>query len=382
MTKKEILDILYSERNRLMSMYTRPGWTTWALVGAIASLLWIMLDLYFRTSISWIYSVAIYFLLYNIYVCGGCLVISFKNDHQPIWQKYEFTDRIKLVYAFIIYAVQLLLLIIHKSFFVGGISEVFYWFSIVFIAVLLLLFLLIFLLSFIPSLRTQKNNRWGGFLGLFFLLIAVTWGIFIIREHNFLDEGSIKVGLLLVAIGLLMECFNISTPSKLKKLDNLINKVLYENYIDEDAVMSELEKCMIGLKYGDYLMNQNYDYISKWTRYLYYNLLTLNDSINNSTGYNDTIHSVIHDSMKRIDNLQPVVHNVLKMIKLGYDETDVDPKLSPLLRVMQDSIDIIGIWLEIQKKTSEYNFEDFKKFVNLKEQEADIIFKKNNINNE
>ncbi len=382
MTKKEILDVLYSERNRLMSMYTRPGWTTWALVGAIASLLWIMLDLYFRASISWIYSVAIYFLLYNIYVCGGCLVISFKNDHQPIWQKYEFTDRIKLVYAFIIYAVQLLLLIIHKSFFVGGISEVFYWFSIVFIAVLLLLFLLIYLLSFIPSLRTQKNNRWGGFLGLFFLLIAVTWGIFIIREHNFLDEGSIKVGLLLVAIGLLMECFNISTPSKLKKLDNLINKVLYENYIDEDAVMSELEKCMIGLKYGDYLMNQNYDYISKWTRYLYYNLLTLNDSINNSTGYNDTIHSVIHDSMKRIDNLQPVVHNVLKMIKLGYDETDVDPKLSPLLRVMQDSIDIIGIWLEIQKKTSEYNFEDFGKFVNAKMQEADIIFKKNNINNE
>ncbi len=378
MTKKEILDVLYSERNRLMSMYTRPGWTTWALVGAIASLLWIMLDLYFRASISWIYSVAIYFLLYNIYVCGGCLVISFKNDHQPIWQKYEFTDRIKLVYAFIIYAVQLLLLIIHKSFFVGGISEVFYWFSIVFIAVLLLLFLLIYLLSFIPSLRTQKNNRWGGFLGLFFLLIAVTWGIFIIREHNFLDEGSIKVGLLLVAIGLLMECFNISTPSKLKKLDNLINKVLYENYIDEDAVMSELEKCMIGLKYGDYLMNQNYDYISKWTRYLYYNLLTLNDSINNSTGYNETIHSVIHDSMKRIDNLQPVVHNVLKMIKLGYDETDVDPKLSPLLRVMQDSIDIIGIWLEIQKKTSEYNFENFGKFVNAKEQEADIIFKKNN----
>lgn len=377
MTKKEILDILYSERNRLMSMYTRPGWTTWALVGAIASLLWIMLDLYFRASISWIYSVAIYFLLYNIYVCGGCLVISFKNDHQPIWQKYEFTDRIKLVYAFIIYAVQLLLLIIHKSFFVGGISEVFYWFSIVFIAVLLLLFLLIFLLSFIPSLRTQKNNRWGGFLGLFFLLIAVTWGIFIIREHNFLDEGSIKVGLLLVAIGLLMECFNISTPSKLKKLDNLINKVLYENYIDEDAVMSELEKCMIGLKYGDYLMNQNYDYISKWTRYLYYNLLTLNDSINNSTGYNDTIHSVIHDSMKRIDNLQPVVHNVLKMIKLGYDETDVDPKLSPLLRVMQDSIDIIGIWLEIQKKTSEYNFEDFGKFVNAKMQEADILFQIN-----
>ena len=129
-------------------------------------------------------------------------------------------------------------------------------------------------------------------------------------------------------------------------------------------------------------MNQNYDYISKWTRYLYYNLLTLNDSINNSTGYNDTIHSVIHDSMKRIDNLQPVVHNVLKMIKLGYDETDVDPKLSPLLRVMQDSIDIIGIWLEIQKKTSEYNFEDFGKFVNAKMQEADIIFKKNNINNE
>lgn len=45
MTKKDILDILYAERNRLLSVYTRPGWTTWALFAAIGSLIWILIVL-------------------------------------------------------------------------------------------------------------------------------------------------------------------------------------------------------------------------------------------------------------------------------------------------------------------------------------------------
>jgi hypothetical protein len=85
--------------------------------------------------------------------------------------------------------------------------------------------------------------------------------------------------------------------------------------------------------------------------------------------------------MDKISHLQYRIDYVLKMVKLGYDEKDLDPKLSPLFRVMQDSCNLNNIWNDIWKKMSEYNFEDFRKFVYLKEQEANLIFKGNSTNN-
>lgn len=381
MNKKEILEILYSERNRLLNMYTRPGWTSWALIAAIASLSWLLIDLY---PFSLKYSISISYLLFSAFLLLGCIFTAFKNNHQPTWKKLEFTDRAGLVYVFAILLVQFLIFILHKNLFNGGTLGYLYYASVIFNALLLLVFIAAFVQSFIPSLRTEKNNRTGGIIGaIFFLFIFVTWGLFLFREYNHVDVNSLKAGLIFFAILFLLGCFNISTPNKLSKLDNLINKVLYEeDDIDEKKILSELETCMIGLKYRDFLMNDNYDYISKWTRYLYWNLRILNEATINTNDYTDNIQAIVKDSMDRISHLQYRINYVLKMVKLGYDEKDIDPKLSPLFRAMQDSCSLNSIWNDIWKKMSEYNFEDFKKFVNLKEQEADIIFKKNNINNE
>lgn len=375
MTKKDILDILYAERNRLLSVYTRPGWTTWALFAAIGSLIWILIDL---RPFSLKYSIAITYMLFNAFVLVICLILSLKNNHQPTWKKLEFTDRVGIIYIFAILIVQFLIFVLHKTFFAGGILGWLYYVAVTINAILLLVFIVAFVLTFIPSLRTEKDNRKGGIIGaVIFLLLLIVWGLFIFREHNQIDVYSLKAGLMFFAIAFLIGCFNISTPSKLNKLDNLINKVLYEgDEIDEKKIMSELETCMIGLKYRDFLMNDNYDYISKWTRYLYWNLCILNNEATTiSDDYNENIRSIVKDSMERITHLQPRINYVLKMLKWGYDEKDLDPKLSPLLRVMQDSLDLIGFWHEIWKKMSEYNFEDFSKFVSAKQQEADIIFK-------
>ena len=379
--KKEILDILYSERNRLLNMYTRPGWTSWALIAAIASLSWLLIDLH---PFSLKYSVSIAYFLFNAFLLLACIFTTFKNNHHPTWKKLEFTDRAGLVYVFAILLVQFLIFILHKNLFDSGILVYLYYVSVIINAILLLVFVAAFILSFIPSLRTEKNNRRGGIIGSVFLsFLILTWGLFIFREYNHIDVNSLKAGLIFFAIFFLVGCFNISTPNKLNKLDNLINKVLYEeDDIDEKKILSELETCMIGLKYRDFLMNDNYDYISKWTRYLYWNLRILNEATINTNDYTDNIQAIVKDSMDRISHLQYRIDYVLKMVKLGYDEKDIDPKLSPLFRAMQDSCSLNSIWNDIWKKMSEYNFEDFKKFVNLKEQEADIIFKKNNINNE
>ena len=381
MTKKEILDILYSERNRLLNMYTRPGWTSWALIAAIASLSWLLIDLH---PFSLKYSVSIAYFLFNVFLLLTCIYTTFKNNHHPTWKKLEFTDRAGLVYVFAILLVQFLIFILHKNLFDDGISGYLYYVSVIINAIFLLVFVAAFIFSFIPSLRTEKDNRRGGIIGaVFFWFLIFTWGLFVFREYNHIDVNSLKVGLIFFAIIFLVGCFNISTPNKLNKLDNLINKVLYEeDDIDEKKILSELETCMIGLKYRDFLLNDNYDYISKWTRYLYWNLRILNEATINTNDYTDNIQAIVKDSMDRISHLQYRIDYVLKMVKLGYDEKDIDPKLSPLFRAMQDSCSLNSIWNDIWKKMSEYNFEDLKKFVNLKEQEADIIFKKNNINNE
>ncbi len=376
MTKKEILDILYSERNRLLNMYTRPGWTSWALIAAIASLSWLLIDLH---PFSLKYSVSIAYFLFNAFLLLACIFTTFKNNHHPTWKKLEFTDRAGLVYVFAILLVQFLIFILHKNLFDSGILVYLYYVSVVINVVLLLVFVAAFIFSFIPSLRTEKDNRRGGIIGaVFFLFLIFTWGLFVFREYNHIDVNSLKVGLIFFAIIFLVGCFNISTPNKLNKLDNLINKVLYEeDDIDEKKILSELETCMIGLKYRDFLMNDNYDYISKWTRYLYWNLRILNEATINTNDYTDNIQAIVKDSMDRISHLQYRIDYVLKMVKLGYDEKDIDPKLSPLFRAMQDSCSLNSIWNDIWKKMSEYNFEDFGKYVNLKKQEADILFQIN-----
>lgn len=381
MTKKDILVILYSERNRLMSLYTRPGWTTWALVGAIASLLWLFLDLYIEDSFSWKYSVAIFYSLFNIFISVSCLVTAFKNNHQPLWAKGGSLLSIGIVIAFMVYLAQCVMFINHKALFAH--IGILYYSTVVINILLLLLLIFVFIMSFIPSLRTQKNNRVAGCVtAVLFLLFVAEWGMVVLRDINQIEICNIKAGLIMFAIGVLVGCFNVSTRDKLNKLDDLINKVLYEeDEIDEKKILSELETCMIGLKYRDFLMNDNYDYISKWTRYLYWNLCILNEATINSNDYTDNIRSIVKDSLDRISHLQYRIDYVLKMVKLGYDEKDLDPKLSPLFRVMKDSCNLNSIWNDIWKKMSEYNFEDFRKFVNLKEQEANLIFKGNSTNN-
>ena len=40
MTKQELLNILYAERDRAEKQYTLPGWTLWAILAALATLGW------------------------------------------------------------------------------------------------------------------------------------------------------------------------------------------------------------------------------------------------------------------------------------------------------------------------------------------------------
>ena len=85
MTKKELLDILYAERNRLTSIYSRPGWTTWAIIVAIVSLAWSLIDPIYNHSFSIHISIAICYALFNLLLVllGGMYIIYHPVQHQP-----------------------------------------------------------------------------------------------------------------------------------------------------------------------------------------------------------------------------------------------------------------------------------------------------------
>lgn len=64
------------------------------------------------------------------------------------------------------------------------------------------------------------------------------------------------------------------------------------------------------------------------------------------------------------------------MIKLGYDETNIDPALSPLIQIMDKSLEVMSVWVDVGSKISVYNYEDFRNYVGIKLKEADLIMGK------
>ena len=377
MTKKEILDILYAERNRLMSVYTRPGWTSWALIGSIASLLWILFDIITTHSISALNSISVFYLILNTIVLIGFIKEAFHNDHQPLWGKLDATSIIGAILACLIYIFQFYLLLAYKSLFY---HSFFYYPALVFNVIFILTFIAALIMSFFPLLRTQKNNLWAGIvLSILMSLFVVIWGIFIYNSRKSFSPEDIKVGCLVAAVYMLFGCFNISTTKKLKRLDKLINNTLYNCTTSNEAqIFSELEKCMVGIKYGDFLMEENYEYITKKTNSLYNDLQLLIYVADKSQEDKD-LAVIVKKVHRDIKYLSPIINNVIRMIKLGYSESDLDPALSPLLHMMHNSLELIHIWLDIEEKQSVYKHEDFCKFILLKKQEAEIIMNNNSV---
>lgn len=53
MTKGEFLSILSIHKEKLKAEYEKPGWNIWVLYGALASLIWIIIDLYAKDVLEW-----------------------------------------------------------------------------------------------------------------------------------------------------------------------------------------------------------------------------------------------------------------------------------------------------------------------------------------
>ena len=83
MEKKEFDTFLDSEIENLRSEIQRPGWTSWALSGALAALVWILISLVEEGGYS-LEAVGSLLLVVGLFLCacqGSCgLKFSFRAD--------------------------------------------------------------------------------------------------------------------------------------------------------------------------------------------------------------------------------------------------------------------------------------------------------------
>lgn len=375
MTKKELLDILYAERNRLTSIYSRPGWTTWAIIVAIVSLAWYLIGPIYNHTFSVRISIAVCFALFNLlFVLGeGLFMILRPIQPQPLWQKGKPSMRYAQIYLFFIYFAQFIALIAYKEF--SGPIWLYYT-AITINIVTLLLLLINFILSFFTLLRVLHLSIYEGILEILSRTSFIAlWSILIFQKSGISIE-SIKIGLILLAVIILIGLLNDTTKEKLRDLDKLIDKTLFEEKTEEKYIFSELEKCIIGLKYSDYLVKENYDYIIQRTQSLHDGLTSLHEILNSRSNYDNYILSVVTLSIKEVQRVKPAIESLIKMIKLGYDETNIDPALSPLIQIMDKSLEVMSVWVDVGSKISVYNYEDFRNYVGIKLKEADLIMGK------
>ena len=377
MTKKELLDILYAERNRLTSIYSRPGWTTWAIIVAIVSLAWSLIDPIYNHSFSIHISIAICYALFNLLLVllGGMYIIYHPVQHQPLWlKKGKPSMRYGQIYFFSIYLSQFLALLIYKE----SLNPAWlYYFAMTVNIVTLILLLLNYILSFTPHLQSNRVSTLEVAIeALLRVSFVALWSIFILQKSE-INIESIKVGLIFLSIIILIGCLNDTTKEKIRDLDKLIDKTLFEDKTDDIYILSELEKCIIGLKYSDYLLKENYDNITQRTKSLHDGLSSLNNILNSTCDYNNSIRSIVTLSIKEVQRIKPTIESLIQLIKLGYDETNLDPSLSPLIQLMDKSLELMSIWVDIGNKMSVYDYEDFHNYVCLKLKEADIILGKN-----
>ena len=377
MSKKDLLDILYAERSRLNSIYSRPGWTSWAIWGTIISLAWSQIDSVLMHSFPLRISFAIFYTLFNAsLIIVGIYKTLHQSPQQPLWQKGRTSIRFALGCFFFIYLSQLIALIRYKSL----LEPVWLFYIALIINILTIaLILLNFVLSYKELLRTQRINIYEGIIEAFLRMsFVILWILFIINQTSVINIESIKAGLILFAIVILFICLDDSTIEKIKDLDKLIDKTLFEENIEEKYVFSELEKCIIGLKYSNFLIKENYDNVLRQTKLLYNSLSTLNDMVNGFTEYNTSIRYLVDSSIKQTQRIRPTIDSLIKMIKLGYDETNIDSSLSPLIQLMEKSLELMSIWVDVGNKMSEYNYKEFQKYVGIKYEEANLLYAKLN----
>ncbi|MBK8805489.1 MAG: hypothetical protein IPO21_02085 [Bacteroidales bacterium] len=259
MDKKETLDLLYQERDRLNQKYNTNGWNLWATIGALYALIWIFLSLLESNPFKTIEVIKIFIICFGAYhslLILYSLLKSNKTTKELTSNRYFHfnTEMVNLRFIIIFHAILLVFLYFsnYSLELLNGInSSIFNCIIIIFTLFLFLFFIMSFLRIPVP-----KNNDANFKYIPIALLFLIACGILFVvgglisnlgSSNNLLS--SIKFGFVLFAFYyLILLLFNLLRPNKiLNRVDELIVCALFDRK-SPNEIFAELEILLLGLE--------------------------------------------------------------------------------------------------------------------------------------
>lgn len=265
LTKSEFISLLYSERDRLYSQFSKPGWSNWAIGGAIIALFFPLIDSIATTEIiRW----NCVLLLFVGFIISAALLKELYSYLFPQYEIYfknriahlkSLTPRNELIINLFSCVIIFTLFIVYDIWAISPfLVIVFGFFSVNYIIALLGIYLK--RKDFFPTSAKyifNTSDNVNGFLLkfgliLFMLLIVIisSWS-YVYHLSYFILEFMLAA--YISGIYLLTYIFiNInSKPNKiLNEIDNIIEFTIYGN-LPQDQAIERLTICQYGLKIGE-----------------------------------------------------------------------------------------------------------------------------------
>lgn len=258
LTKSEFLSFLYSEKERVNSNFSRPGWSNWAIGGSLVGLIVFLFD--FMTTLDDVINWEIVLMLFITLLSFTFIAIMayqmifpkeeiyYPNRITTLWNEYPILESTISGLSFLV--IFILLLTMHNYswllYIVGFLS---------FDKLLPLCFLFYKRNKLVPAgikYNIIPNKGATGYL-LKIISFIVFICIIIYSSWDIMNDikiytKEIKVATVLIGFWILIYIFFKinSTPNKIaNNIDNIIEKVVYSGFSQKDA----MEELMF-LKYG------------------------------------------------------------------------------------------------------------------------------------
>ncbi|HEY5534241.1 MAG TPA: hypothetical protein VIL99_04775 [Ignavibacteria bacterium] len=261
MTLNETLDILNIYRNRLKSQYEKPGWNKWALFGALASLIWILISLKsennLETKDSFKLLIVLIFSETIIYQLQKLLYFSSKKIKTTyIVFKKEISHR-SLVLVFVLITFLSIIIYSNKFILFPHKEYNYIYYSYLYLSVFIYVISPIFgLINFpfpVGRLKSKKSNYFKNvFLvamftacisSIYFLILIIqNWNIYNMWKSSFVFFG------LYFVIQKIFETLQ-KTPL-IDEIDYIIDEVTF-NKMNSDTAINNLKLIIKGLEFKD-----------------------------------------------------------------------------------------------------------------------------------
>ncbi len=265
--RQNILNALDFEITQIQHEYSRPGWTLWALLGALSTSIWLLLDEIEKTKINFHYGFFA-FLTISI-VLDGFSLLKFLTSSESRSSKAGvskfFTDLFKVRHIVLLFLIRTVLILyigyIYKSW-VPKLSITLF-FTYYGVGVLLLLVFLALSFTRFPIIRSGTKYpfpaKWLKRLLVFFIIIGaiiIAYGYLeaCINAQSFLRAPEYRFGGLLWTIGfiVLKLGMGVYTPILLESLIELRRDLLFDR-INTSSAKRQMGIILSGLEVSDLL---------------------------------------------------------------------------------------------------------------------------------